>query len=92
MDSIGLCRFDIEGFIYRKGKIIKDLTGVDYITEKDESELKKWQDSDILIVANKFYKGKGDTDVCPWCLLFIYKHGNKGGCIECTYGKRHGRC
>lgn len=89
-------RFYLEGFILRKGKIIKELTGIDYITDEDKEEMREWTDPNILTIVHNFYKESSDMSICPWCILSGYitcsYYEKTKVCQNCGYGKRHGIC
>lgn len=73
-------------FLVRKHKIIKNITGVDYMTVEDITEVKNWS----MHIINDILKhlDVDDNKSCPWCRLFYFGCGT----IRCGYGTRHGYC
>ncbi len=80
-------------FVKLKNAIIEDLTGVNYITLQDITDIQKWlEDSCERIYKRLEYVIFKEsihgvyTDACPWCI----KYGVH--CYSCEYKTNHGRC
>jgi hypothetical protein len=91
MVSTKYLRYRLKEFVWSKGRILKEITGIDFITDEDRIEVEAWPDSDILIIANNFYRKDTDEYICPWCIIFKHRYLDNG-CEYCTYGNRHGIC
>lgn len=74
-------------FINRKNKILKDLTGFDYVTSEDLKELISWPKEDVKKFLSNMHE-LTDIGNCPWCAVYL----QQPRCPDCGYGKRNGWC
>jgi hypothetical protein len=89
-------------FLEKKNEIVKEMTGLSYITKEDIEDIKNWKDKNSekaweTIVLNmemsSFRTSKNkivlpnDCFLCPWCIIY-----DDEDCNNCGYKKRHGDC
>ena len=81
-------------FVQLKNEIIEKETGINYVTQKDIDDIKKWKKNEYeetyqILIENidddKTY-GLGEA-TCIWCIK-----NNPLPCLDCEYGKKHGIC
>ncbi len=84
-------------FVKAKNDIIKLNCDVEYITNEDIEDIRKWSKFDcewtygqiVSAVYSLNASGLSET-TCPWCINLLDIPYDK--CEECGYGIRHGIC
>jgi len=81
-------------YLQEKNTIIRNLVGMDYITNEDIEEIKEWSEKSVKLSLSNIGKTSSDIDNCPWCARFntVSKAYNETSCLKCNYKNRHGSC
>ena len=86
-------------FVEMKNKIIKEKTGVTYITEEDIADIREWDEEVCKKVYDELcYWINGceieglTTHTCIWCHYDDIANTTFDDCDKCKYAKRHGMC
>lgn len=77
-------------FIKKKGSIIREVTGIDFITSGDIHEIYGWEDN-LCQELIMFISLIDDHFLNPWCHINMNEIDGYN-CDKCTFGKRHGIC
>ena len=77
-------------YVQAKNKYIKNITGIDYVTEDDITDIMSWKKSECRQIWQKLNPAEEITG-CPWCIKTYTKHPYLD-CDACSYGNRNGEC
>ena len=75
-------------FIRQKNEILRNITGITYVSRDDIMELATWSKTDVIKVLDNL-SSEADICNCPWCILY---RDVKSKCKNCEYGKRNVWC
>jgi hypothetical protein len=77
-------------YVQAKNKYIKNITGINYVTEDDIDDIMSWKEKECRLIWRKI-KPINEINGCPWCIKTYIKHDFLN-CTDCSYGNRNGKC
>jgi hypothetical protein len=77
-------------YVQAKNKYIKNITGINYVTEDDIDDIMSWEEEECKQIWRTLYPAD-ELHGCPWCIKTYTKH-LRLNCGACSYGNRNNKC